>query len=123
MGWLAIDIFLGYLVRAFSNWWKTLGSKRWPLVEAVVTAHPIKSDGFGGTKVDVVYSYRFQDERYTGMHTEPCVGSESEYMQRFPRRRSVRVRVKPGEPDVSVLLDDNQWSEVKWRSLEEKPEE
>ena len=108
MGGLVIDIFVGYFLRAFSNWWKALGSKKWPPVEAIVTAHPIESGGYGGTKVEIVYSYRVQDERYTGMHTEPCFGSESEYIQRFPRGRSVVVRVKPDDPGVSVLLDDDQ---------------
>jgi hypothetical protein len=56
------------------------------------------------------------------MHTEPFFGSEFEYMQRFPRGRSVVVRVKLGEPDVSVMLGEDQWREVKWRSLEEKPD-
>ena len=87
-----------------------------------MTAHPIKSSGYGGTKEDVVYAYRLQDERYTGMHTEPFLGSESEYTQRFPRGRSLVVRVKPDKPDVSAMLDEDQWREVKWRSLEEKPD-
>jgi hypothetical protein len=108
VGGLVIDIFLGYFFRAISNWWRALGTKKWPSVEAIVTAHPIESSGYGGTKVEVVYSYRVQDELYTGMHTEPCFGSASEYMQRFPRGRRVAVRVKPGEPDVSVILDDDQ---------------
>jgi len=108
LGGLVIDIFVGYFIRAFSNWWKARGSKKWPSVDATVTAHPIESGGYGGTKVEIVYSYRTQDERYTGTHTEPCFGSASEYTQRFPRGRSVVVRVKPGQPDVSVILDDDQ---------------
>lgn len=108
MGGLVIDIFIGYFVRAFSNWWKARGSKQWSSTEATVTADPTESNGYGGTKVEVVYSYRFQDELYTGIHTEPCFGSASEYMQRFPSGRRILVRVKPGEPDVSVIRDDDQ---------------
>jgi hypothetical protein len=65
--------------------------------------------GYGGTKVEIVYSYRYQGELYTGMHTEPCFGSDSENMQnRFPHGRTFIVRVKPDEPEVSVLRDDDQ---------------
>ncbi len=73
-----------------------------------MTADPVKSSGYGGTKVELVYSYRFQGELYTGMREEPCLGSDSEYMQRFPKGRSFVVRVKPGEPDISIVLDDDQ---------------
>ena len=109
MGGLVLDIFVGYFVRAISNWWRALGSNKWPTVEAIVTADSVESSGYGGTKVEVVYSYRYQNELYTGIHTEPCFGSDSQHMQdRFPKGRTFVVRVKTGEPEVSVLRDDDQ---------------
>jgi hypothetical protein len=109
LGGLFIDILVGYLGRAISNWWRALGSKKWPSAEVIVTADSVESSGYGGTKVEIVYSYRFRKELYTGMHTQPCFGSESEYMQnRFPKGRNFVVRGKPGKPEVSVLRDDDQ---------------
>jgi hypothetical protein len=109
VGGLFLDIIVGYFFRAISNWWRALGSAKWPSTDAIVTADPVKSSGYGGTTVEVVYSYRYRDELYTGIHTEPCFGSDSEYMQnRFPKGRSFVIRVNPSEPEVSVLRDDDQ---------------
>lgn len=108
MGGLVLDILVGYFFRAISNWWKALGSSKWPSAPATVTANPVESRGYGGTKIEVVYSYRLRGELYTGMHTEPCFGSGLDFIQRFPKGRTFVVRVKPNSPDLSVILDDDQ---------------
>jgi len=90
------------------NAWRAGGSGKWPTVEAIVTADPIKSSGYGGTSVEIVYSYRFKGELYTGLHEEPCFLSESDYMERFCEGRTFVVRVKPDEPEISVVRGDDQ---------------
>jgi hypothetical protein len=76
---------------------------------------PIKSSGYGGTSVEIVYSYRFQGELYTGLHEELCFLTDSEYLEQFAKGRAFMVRIKPDEPEVSVVLDDDQADGIRQR--------
>lgn len=115
MGGFFIDVIIGYIARATRNAWSSGGSAKWALVEAIVTADPTKSSGYGGTSVEIVYSYRFQGELYTGLHEEPCFLSASEYMERFSKGRTFVVRVKPDEPEVSVVREEDQADGIQQR--------
>lgn len=79
------------------------------MAEAVVTDDTLRTQGFGGGTIEIVYSYRFDGELYAGLHAEPTFGgSGSEYIERLSKGRKFMVRVKPGEPDVSMMRDDDQ---------------
>jgi len=80
-----------------------------------VTADPTVSSGYGGRSVEIVYSYRVDGELYTGLHDEPCLLSESEYMERFTKGSTFVVRVKPDAPEVSVVRDEDQADGVRQR--------
>jgi hypothetical protein len=60
--------------------------------------------------VEIAYSFRFKGELYTGLHEEPFLLGDSvaDYVERFAEGRSAVVRVKPGNPEVSVLCEDDQ---------------
>jgi hypothetical protein len=60
--------------------------------------------------VEIVYAYRFEGELYTGIHEEPFLLADSltDYVERFAEGRSVVVRVKPGNPEVSVVCEGDQ---------------
>ena len=115
MGGFFIDVIIGYIARATRNAWRSGGSAEWAVVEAIVTADPTKSSGYGGTSVEIVYSYRFKGELYTGLHEEPCFVAASKYMERFAKGRTFMVRVKPDEPEVSVVHDDDQTDGIRQR--------
>ena len=52
---------------------------------------------------------RFQGELYTGLHQEPSFGGVGAgFMRRFAEGRRFIVRVKPGEPEVSVMREGDQ---------------
>jgi hypothetical protein len=110
VGGLLIDAFLVYAFKATRNWLRGRGSEKWPSVNATITTRPTSSPGFGCDTVEIVYSYRFEGELYTGLHEEPFlfVGSLPGYVGRFPKGASFVVRVKPGEPEVSVVREDDQ---------------
>jgi hypothetical protein len=94
-----------YLLRSASIWLKGLGSGDWPLADAIVADDPMRV----GSTIEIVYSYRFEGELYTGLHEEPVfAGSGAEYTERFTKGRNFFVRVKPGEPEVSVVRDADQ---------------
>jgi len=61
--------------------------------------------------VEIVYSYRFESELYTGIHEELFLfGGHllTAYVARFGKGNLLVVRVKPGEPEVSIVRGDDQ---------------
>jgi hypothetical protein len=97
-----------YLFRLFWGWVRAIGSERWPMTEAIVTADPettyAASTGF---TVDVPYTYRFEGELYTGLYEEPgSVGSA--FMKRLSKGGRFLVRVNPAKPEVSVMRERDQ---------------
>jgi hypothetical protein len=108
MGILALVRLLGSAFRSIRNGLNGAGRGAWPAVEAIVTADPERRDGIAGSVVEIVYSYRFEGELYTGMHEEPVFPEDAEYQQRFISGRRFVVRVKPGEPEISVVRDKDQ---------------
>jgi hypothetical protein len=115
MGGFALVHVLTHIFGSAWSWVHAFGSGKWLLADAIVTAEPTRIDRFGGSAVEIVYSYRFEGELYTGLHEEPCLFSESEYMERFPKGRSFVVRVKPGEPEISVVRDEDQADGIRKR--------
>jgi hypothetical protein len=97
-----------YIFRSAWSWLGGLGSEKWPLVEASVTSDPIAARGTLNSTVEITFSYRFEGELYTGLHEEPCLLSESEYMDRFAKGRSFVLRVNPRDPGLSLLRDKDQ---------------
>lgn len=85
------------------------GSKNWPKADAVVTDDPVHSDFLTFHTVNIVYSYHFEGNLYTGRHREPamCAGDD-EFLSRFPKGRTFVVRVKQSRPNVSFMRDDDQ---------------
>ena len=84
-----------------------LGNGQWPRVEAIVTADPVRIEGVGGIVVEFPYSYRFEGELYTGLHEEPCLFSESEFMERFEKGIQF-FGVKPSAPEISLVRQRDQ---------------
>jgi len=99
-----------YALRAIMRRLRVWGSGQWALANATVTAPPASSSGFGCPRVEIVYSYRFKGELYTGIHEEPFLlaGSLTDYVERFAEGRTIVVRVKPGNPEVSLVCEDDQ---------------
>jgi len=109
LGGLFVDVFVVYVFKVVANWVRGRGSNKWPSAYATVTATPGRSPGYGGTSIEVVYSYRFKGELYTGIHEEPILfGSAEDYAARFTTGTSLVVRVKPGEPEVSIVREKDQ---------------
>jgi hypothetical protein len=112
-----IDALFEYLLKAImyafnatARWLRACGSSRWPLANATVTAPPISSPRFGCPRVEIVYSYRFKGELYTGIHEESFLLTDSltDHIERFGEGRSLVVRVKPGDPEVSIVCESDQ---------------
>jgi len=116
MGGFALIHFLTYLFTSAWAWLKAFGSGEWPSADATVTADPTRLNRFGCDAVEIVYSYRFDGELYTGLQEEPVFGgSDAQYVEHFPKERSLVVRVKPDEPEVSVVRDEDQSDSIRKR--------
>jgi hypothetical protein len=112
-----MEALLDYLLKAIAYAFKAIvhslrvwGSGRWPFANAIVTAPPASSSGFGCPSVEIAYSYRFKGELYTGVHEEPFLWADSStaYVERFGVGRSFVVRVRPDNPEVSVMCEGDQ---------------
>ncbi len=97
-----------YLGRFLNSGIRALSSRKWPRIEATVTNDPEMRDGILIRTIEFAYSCRVGGELYKGLHEEPCFLSEPEYAGRFANGRLFVVRVKPGEPAVSVVRDRDQ---------------
>jgi hypothetical protein len=98
-----------YLFRSAWSWLHAYGSGKWPSATAMVTAEPVQINRLGCGAVEIVYSYRVDGELYTGLQEEDILaGSNSEYIERFPKGTSFLVRVKPNRPEVSAVRDQDQ---------------
>jgi Protein of unknown function (DUF3592) len=108
MGFFA-DLYLVYLFKVLVRGVKFYGNQHWPSVEGIVTATPNSSmAGWGCPTVEIPYKYRVNGELYTGLHEEPFLLSDSrtEYAARFRAGSKLLIRVKPDNPQVSMMREN-----------------
>ncbi len=103
---------ISYAFNSLAHWLRVRGAGLWPFANATVTAPPTNSSGLGCPRVEIVYSYRVKGELYTGIYEESFLSSDSAegYIERFGEGRSIVVRVKPDNPEVSVVCERDQGS-------------
>ncbi|HYU47571.1 MAG TPA: hypothetical protein VEK84_15510 [Terriglobales bacterium] len=109
LGWY-MDVLVGYVIRLVILTIRARGSRRWRLEKATVTASNYDGYAYGGPVAEVIYTYTHEGELFAGIHQEPFIlnSSAEEYAARFPRGGDVIVRVKSGEPEVSIVCDRDQ---------------
>jgi len=107
--------FVIFFCTSLVIWIREAGAESWICADAIVTAEPSVSQGlFGSPTVEVVYSYRFEGELYTGLHEEPFLSNDSlrEYVARFSNGRKFVVRFNPRKPDHSMVREQDQVMEL-----------
>jgi hypothetical protein len=109
IGWY-FDVLVGYLIRILSRTIRFRGSGRWPAEKAKVTGSRCEGAVYGGPVAEVTYTFTHKGEYCSGMHREPFLSrvSAERYTERFPEGGDIVVRVKPGEPEISIVCDDDQ---------------
>ena len=97
--------FLEYLFRRMVLAIKRRGSDTWLVANAVVTGSAFPKGGPGCYVAEVDYIYRVGDERLVGMSKMPFLfQSNGEiYIKQFVTGAEFTVRVKPGDPTISVM--------------------
>lgn len=99
-----LDIIVEYLIRVTGRAIKRRRSREWPTVRATVTSSECPKNS-GCNLAEIVYLYRFNDERYSGTNKKPFwFASNAEiYIRDFPPGTEFTVRVKPNNPEVSIV--------------------
>jgi hypothetical protein len=109
LGWY-LDIIVGYIVRITMRTIKGRGSGRWPLQRAKSTGSNCEYSPYGGQVAEVTYTWNRGENYFSGAHKEPFLLHRSavEYAARFPMGGDLIIRVKPSNPEVSIIRDGDQ---------------
>jgi len=107
MAGLVLDIYLIFLFRCIRRIFARRGSQAWPTQLATIED---TTTGDAYAKCDVIYSYEIDGDFFTGTNEKPFIRHSSayEYQKLFQRKSTLMIRIKPGRPDISVVIDSDQ---------------
>ena len=110
MSGLILDIFVVYLFKVFVRAWRRRGTSEWELRKANIASISCPTTGWGCPVVEVVYVYKINDIPYSGSTDIPFIWrtSAEEYARRHPLASVLEVRVKPDDPEISVVRGEDQ---------------
>jgi hypothetical protein len=112
-GWF-IDIVVEYLFRTIMRMIKRRGSRSWPIAKATVTSSAFQPASYGCDIAEVCYAYCVESELYTDINKKPFMSDHwaKDYVDYFRPDTGLTVRVKPGDPSVSIVREDDQtWTD------------
>src|SRR5689334_766744 len=104
-----LDNIIGFLIRALIRLIRARGSERWPIETAIITSSGCTS-ALGGSVAHAGYTYRYQGKLFTGGYEKPFVlhDSAKRYAAGLPTGTRIILRVKPGQPNISIVRDKDQ---------------
>ena len=104
-GWF-LDIVVEWLVRMVVKIVRRINSRSLPVVTATVTAAVYSKAGYGCDTTDLHFDYSFDGQEYSELHEEPFImgARAKDFALDYPAGASIKLRVKPSQPDVSVAL-------------------
>jgi hypothetical protein len=113
VGWY-LDVVVGYFMSLLRMVARRLRARRsidWRETTATVVGASCRTTLFLPRPVaEIVYTYRIDGGFYGGVDEKPFF-SESpakQYADQFNRGGNLVVRVKPGQPEVSIVRDEDQ---------------
>jgi hypothetical protein len=94
-----IDVIVIYVVRVLLRATKLLRGWNWP-----VSAATVMSAVTEGKSGQIYYQYFVDGQNYADVDEKPFLlpGQADSYVRKFRRGDLLKVRVKPGNPSVSV---------------------
>lgn len=104
-----LDLYVEYLARVMIRLFKRWNAQSWDIVTAKVTSTRVRGSGFGCAVADMTYNYRYAGELFTGTDANPFVwhSSAERYLEDYPRGSELLVRVRPQNPALSVVRQDD----------------
>ena len=85
---------------------KRFRGRHWPVRDARVMSTEYENGSVGWHLVTVYYEYRINGERWGTWQTRPFVAESSakNYQKALPENAQLKVRVKPSDPNIAVLI-------------------
>jgi hypothetical protein len=108
-----LGVLIGFLVSLFSMIVRTLRARRtsdWREAMATVVGASSQRSSFPPRPVaEIVYTYRIDGGFYGGVDEKPffLATSAEEYAEQFAKGDDLVVRVKPGQPEKSIVRDED----------------
>jgi hypothetical protein len=105
-GWY-VDIIVGYLVRTLVRFIQTWQSEGWPVERGTISSAICPPASYGGPVAELGYTYIHKGEYYSGVHRKAFVlrSSAEDYVGQIPIGAEIPVRVKPTQPEASVVVE------------------
>jgi hypothetical protein len=104
MGGFLLYSIVEYLIRVTGRAIKRGRSRGWPTTKATLVRSTYDKTS-GCNLTEVVYTYRSNGEHYSGKNKKPFLFSVNAeiYISDFPPGTEFTVRVKPNDPEVSIV--------------------
>jgi hypothetical protein len=106
IGWY-FDVIIGYLIRILIRNLRMRRSLNWVVENGTVVSANCPVLAFGGPYVEILYTYNHEGGYFSGQQRKPFMlrSSAENHVLEFPPGSNIAVRVKPEEPEISVLCD------------------
>jgi hypothetical protein len=106
---LFAHVLIGYvitLLKVFTRWWRARQSESWPRATATIVAKRKVTTADSA----IIYTYYANGGFYSGTDEKPFFlgRSATKYANQFSKGSNLTVRVKPGDPKVSIIRDLDQ---------------
>jgi hypothetical protein len=115
VGWY-LDVLVGYLISLFRIVARGRRARRcngWVETTATIVGISCRTAFFLPRPIaEIVYTYHFDGGFYGGVDEKPFYteSSAKKYVDQVAKGDNLVVRVNPGEPEISVVLDQDQVS-------------
>jgi hypothetical protein len=106
-----LDIFVEYLARVLCRLVRGWNARRWKIVRARITGSAYPGSGFGCAVADVAYTYEINGRTYSVRNSEPFIFNKSaqNYVELHLPNAHLPIRVKPDDPNVSVVRERDMY--------------
>jgi hypothetical protein len=107
IGWY-FDIVVGFLIRTVVRFFKVRTSQTWPVEKGTISSATCPLAVYGGPVGEFGYTYIHKGEYYSGVHRKAFMlrSSAEEWVARISVGSQIAVRVKPTQPETSVVAVD-----------------
>ena len=107
IGWY-FDIVVGFLIRTVVRFVKIRSSNTWPVEKGTISSAACPTAVYGGPVAELGYTYIHKGEYYSGVHRKAFMlrGSAEDYVSQIVIGSQIAVRVKPSQPETSVVAVD-----------------
>jgi hypothetical protein len=106
-GWY-FDVVVGFLIRTVIRFVTLRSSEASPVENGTISAATCPAGMYGGPVAELGYTYIHNGEYYSGVHTKAFMlkSSAADYVSEIHIGSQIAVRVKPTDPETSVVAVD-----------------